>query len=134
MAVMDGFMQVIAELRARAAKANKDMSATVTVGYTAAYAIYTHENMQQKLKGQPRPSGIGTYWSPGQPKFLEQPARELGSNGTLAEMLEKGLQAKLTVAQCLVLMGMRLQRESQALVPVEYSLLKASAFTRLDGV
>lgn len=51
---------------------------TIEVGYTAPYAMYVHENMEQKLKGKPRPSGIGVYWGPrGQPKFLEAKAREL---------------------------------------------------------
>lgn len=44
----------------------------VEVGFAAAYAIYIHENMEQTLKGQARPSGLGVYWGPsGQPKFLE---------------------------------------------------------------
>jgi len=42
------------------------------VGFSADYAVYVHENMEQKLKGQPRPSGLGVYWGPhGQPKFHE---------------------------------------------------------------
>lgn len=50
----------------------------VTVGYSAPYAIYVHENMQMKLKGKPRPSGKGNYWDPnGRPKFLEEPSRRL---------------------------------------------------------
>lgn len=44
----------------------------VEVGFSANYAIYVHENMEQKLKGQPRASGRGVYWGPdGRPKFLE---------------------------------------------------------------
>lgn len=40
------------------------------VGYTAEYAAAVHE-AKGTLKGQPRPSGRGTYWSPsGEPKFL----------------------------------------------------------------
>lgn len=46
------------------------------VGFEAAYAIYVHENMEQTLKGQPRPSGLGTYWNPGGPKFLERAVNE----------------------------------------------------------
>jgi hypothetical protein len=47
---------------------------SVEVGYGAAYAIYVHENMEQKLAGLPRPSGLGVYWGPaGQPKYLESP-------------------------------------------------------------
>lgn len=52
----------------------------VHVGYTAAYAIYVHENVEMKLKGEPRPHGRGRYWDPqgrGQSKFLEEPARRL---------------------------------------------------------
>lgn len=47
------------------------------VGFTAEYALFVHENMEQKLKGSPRPSGLGVYWGPdGQPKFLETPMKE----------------------------------------------------------
>ena len=53
----------------------------VYVGYTAAYAIYVHELVGMKLKGQPRGGGHkGKYWDPqgrGQAKFLEEPARRL---------------------------------------------------------
>lgn len=46
------------------------------VGHTSAYALFVHENMEQKLKGEPRPSGLGTYWNPGGPKFLERAVNE----------------------------------------------------------
>lgn len=49
---------------------------SVEVGYHAAYAVYVHENLEQRLRGQPRPSKLGTYWNPGGPKFLERPMRE----------------------------------------------------------
>jgi hypothetical protein len=53
----------------------------VTVGYTAYYAIYVHEAVEMKLKGQPRPPPHhGHYWDPqgrGQAKFLEEPMRRL---------------------------------------------------------
>lgn len=40
------------------------------VGYTADYAAAVHD-AKGTLKGKPRPSGRGTYWSPsGEPKFL----------------------------------------------------------------
>ena len=48
------------------------------VGFSAEYEIYVHENMEQKLKGEPRPSGLGTYWNPGGPKFLERAVNENG--------------------------------------------------------
>lgn len=44
----------------------------VEVGFEAAYAVFVHENMEQKLKGERRPSGRGVFWGPrGRPKFLE---------------------------------------------------------------
>ena len=48
----------------------------VEVGYSAEYATYVHENMEQTLAGEPRPSGLGTYWNPGGPKFLERAVNE----------------------------------------------------------
>lgn len=49
------------------------------VYYTADYAVYVHENVRMKLKGQRRPSKIGLYWDasigPGSSKFLEKPSR-----------------------------------------------------------
>lgn len=54
----------------RKARNDKAVKA-VEVGFTAAYAPFVHENMEQKLKGQPRPSGKGVYWGPqGEPRFL----------------------------------------------------------------
>lgn len=47
---------------------------SVEVGYEATYAPFVHENLEQKLKGRPRPSGLGTFWNPGGPKFLENAA------------------------------------------------------------
>ncbi len=47
----------------------------VEVGFTSDYAVYVHENLEQKLKGQPRPSGKGVYWGPdGEPRFLAKAA------------------------------------------------------------
>lgn len=55
----------------------QDRSQAVEVGYTASYAVFVHENMEQKLAGQERPSGLGVYWGPkGEPKFLEKAVRE----------------------------------------------------------
>jgi hypothetical protein len=53
-----------------------DGSNAVEVGYGAAYAIFVHENTEEKLRGKPRPSGLGSYWNPGKSKFLEDPYKE----------------------------------------------------------
>jgi len=58
----------------------KGFDTVVDVGYTASYAMYVHEQVAMKLKGQPRPSGRGSFWDPqgkAQAKFLEEPARRL---------------------------------------------------------
>ncbi len=58
-------------------------SAVIEVGYTAAYALFVHEAVAMKLKGQPRlpsPPHQGHYWDPqgkAKAKFLEEPARRL---------------------------------------------------------
>jgi hypothetical protein len=56
----------------------KGFATVPTVGYTAPHALYVHELVEMRLKGQPRVGGKGRYWDPqgrGQAKFLEEPAR-----------------------------------------------------------
>lgn len=133
-----------------AAKANKDGNASVLVGYTANYALYVHENVEMKWRGFPRnmvvqrgEDGIaytgyssrgkwrGLFWGPtGQAKFLEAPARLLTE--VFNEIVFTALKAKKTMSQALLLAGLRLQRESQKLVPIDTGNLRASAFTRLE--
>lgn len=59
----------------------KDFGTSVTVGYTANYALYVHEAVEMRLKGQQRrPPAKGRYWDPqgrAQAKFLEEPARRM---------------------------------------------------------
>ena len=47
-------------------------------------------------------------------------------------MIKDALAHGQTTAQALLQAGLRLQRESQLLVPVDTGALKASAFTRLE--
>jgi len=103
------------------------------VGYTANYALYVHENVEMKLKGQPRrgSDAKGQYWDPqgmGQAKFLEQPAREMASQ--IANEVRKNYKAGMSIIKALFKAGLLLQRASQKLVPVDTGNLKASAFTR----
>lgn len=54
----------------------RDVEDAVEVGFSASYAVYVHENLEQKLKGQPRKSGKGVYWGPnGEPQFLARAAK-----------------------------------------------------------
>lgn len=117
MAKIENVKKVIAALRARAAKAQKDTNVSVVVGYTQSYAIYVHENLE-------------AYHPVGQAKYLEQPARLLAP--VLAQIVRDAMKQGKTLAQGLLLAGLRLQRESQLLVPVDTGALKNSAFTRLE--
>lgn len=141
--------KLVAQLKAKLGKV-PPRPVSVIVGYTSAYALYVHENVAMKWRGLPRDRSVrlgkggqhvtyghnavkapGLFWGPtGQAKFLEAPARtfapELGR--IIRELVAKGqpLEKALLVA------GLRLQRESMKLVPVEYGFLRASAFTRLE--
>ena len=63
-------------------------------------------------------------------KFLEEPARV--NREVYARIVREALAGGQTLAQALLLAGLRLQRDSQEIVPVDTGMLKASAFTRLD--
>lgn len=119
MSELKGFKQLVDKLKTRSAKAIKDTNVDVVIGYTQAYAIYVHENMKAK-----HPVG--------EAKFLEKPYRQLQNDGTLGEIMLKAIRAGRTFAESLMLAGLRVQRESQLLVPVDTGALKGSAFTRLE--
>jgi len=64
----------------------------VFVGFTAFYAPFVHENMEQTLKGEPRTSGTGkgSYWDSGGPKFL---SRSVQSNRRwIIDQFAKGMK------------------------------------------
>ena len=111
----------------------------VIVGYTASYALYVHE-APMKLKGQPRRGRKhkGHFWDPqgiAQSKFLEQPFRE--HQDELINIIHTTVKAVGIMNRAggldkgLMVAGLALQRMSQQRVPVEFGVLKSSAFTRL---
>lgn len=109
---------MIAALKTKAAAAATE-NVSAVVGYTAAYAIYVHENLLAKhAHGK-------------QAKFLEQPARELA--GELALLISESRRKGKTMGQALLIAGLRLQRESMMLVPIDTGNLRGSAFTRLES-
>lgn len=116
MARMERVRQVVEQLRRRAAKAKREFEVSVIVGYTVHYAIYVHENLE-------------AFHPVGQAKFLEQPARDMRRE--LGGIIRVTMKAGRTLAEALLMAGLRLQRESQRLVPVLTGALKNSAFTRL---
>jgi len=119
---------------------------SVIVGYTANYAAYVHEN----LEGRPNPPRSDaqrkamfasireneekghTGWQVGESKFLEKAARRLDNNGTLSGVITKAMLRGTKLQQALYLAGLRIQRASQKLVPVDTGNLRASAFTRKE--
>lgn len=135
MANLSGVQKLVDRLQKLAAKTGKTKSPSVAVGYSAAYALYVHESIEMKLKGQKRRGarGKGMYWDPqdrAQAKFLEQPARELRPE--LRRIIALAAKRGATLAEALLLAGMRLQGESMKLVPVDTGALKASAYTKLE--
>lgn len=90
----------------------------VVVGYSASYALYVHENKEAKHNaGQ-------------QAKFLEEPART--KQREIMDVVKTELERGVGLIKALIEGGLRLQRESQELVPVDIGNLKASAFTEKE--
>lgn len=98
-------------LRRQAEEAN----VSVIVGYTQTYAVYVHEDLSARhAEGK-------------QAKYLETPLRKLGGElGSIAAQIFKRTGSMRTA---LLTAGLRLQRESQEIVPIDTSALRASAFT-----
>ena len=109
-------------------------NASVIVGYTANYAMPVHEMIPTEPQwGRARASGKGHYWDPsgrGQPKFLEQPLREMQTE--LVTIVQDVYEKTDNLMSGLFIAGLRLQRESQRRVPVDTGNLKSSAFTRKE--
>lgn len=102
---------------AKMAAAARRGGAVVAVGYTQSYAVYVHEDLT-------------AFHETGEAKYLERPARELGPE--LTRIVVEELKRGRTMAEALLKAGLRLQRESQLLVPVDTGALRNSAFTRLE--
>jgi hypothetical protein len=111
---------LLAKLQARLAQAAKDSNVVGTVGYTQAYALYVHEDMEAKHKEGK------------EAKFLEKPARQLSDDGTLGGIVAEATRRGSTMMQAITLACLRLQRASQEIVPVDTGALRASAFTRVE--
>ena len=127
-------------------------SSSVVVGYTAKYALWVHENRAMKWRGYPRDRSVrrddtgqatiartdykpskarGLFWGPhGRAGFLLDVMREMATE--LQGIVLKAMKRKVAFGKALLLAGLRLQRESQQNVPVEFGNLRASAFTRLE--
>lgn len=114
-----GVQELLAKLRAKAAAAASGTKGSVKVSFRAPYAFWVHEHLT-------------AHHVVGQAKFLEQPARQLRSDGTFDKLIRAELGRGRTVMQALLVCGLKLQREAQLLTPVATGLLKNSATTTLE--
>lgn len=128
---------------------NATAGESVVVGYTAAYAVYVHENLEVKhgsdynawhgeeiSAGKTKSGKTKKGWkgktSRGpnqQAKFLEQPARQLNNSGELTNDINQAVAAGAKLQDALLVGAVRIQRESQLIVPVDTGNLLGSAFT-----
>lgn len=89
-----------------------------TVGYTAPYSIFVHENLDAN-----HPNG-------GIAKFLEQPART--KKREMGQIVRKVMRRKDgTLKEAVTQSAQYLLEESQKLVPVDTGFLKASGYYKV---
>jgi hypothetical protein len=115
---VNGSKAVANALKGKAQQSKKQHNVSVIVGYTQSYALKVHEDLMAV-----HPNG-------GQAKYLEQPARLFAKE--IARMIRQLYKKGVPLSKSLVIGGMKIQRESQKLVPVQYGFLRASAFTKLE--
>ena len=104
----------------------------IEIGFTAPYAKAIHENLEQTLLGQPRPSGIGTYWTPGGrlgSKYLERPLREM--RFAWIKIVRDSVKAGMPFLKALKLSGEALLAEAKRRVPAEYGDLRDSGYIKV---
>ncbi len=93
---------------------------SVITGYTAAYAVHVHENLEARHK-------------PGkQAQYLVSPARTLANTGELRRIISQAAAKNVKLQQACYMAALRIQRESQKIVPVDTGNLRGSAFTRKE--
>lgn len=114
--VVTGISQVVNALRARNRSLRVGGKDRLTVGYSAPYAVYVHENLE-------------VHHVKGQAKFLEEPART--KRDDMVMIIREEMKAGRTLAQANRKAGQFLLRESKKLVPVDTGVLKASGYVRI---
>lgn len=143
MAKVEGLSKLLEGLAKRASRAKAAVNVEVTVGYSAPYALFVHEDVEMVLLGKPRPSGIGGYWDAfsgrGNAKFLEGPARRLRRElcETVKAVIKRGSKGLHTYPEELIGDGLKaagelLLSESRKEVPYEYGDLYNSGFVKVD--
>jgi len=116
MAQITGLKKLNANIRRLQNEAKQD-NCVVMVGYTAAYAVYVHEN----LEARHAPGKVARY--------LAIPFEKMQDE--ILKMVKTAVSNKGSIKSTLLRAGYMIQRESQKIVPVDTGNLRGSAFTRL---
>jgi hypothetical protein len=110
---------------------------SVVVGYTAAYALYVHEDLEKthgaeynEKHAEEIAAGAPDRGEQQQAKFLERPAREFAAE--IGGIITRSCKAGQTLQTAIYQGALRLQRESQKIVPVDTGNLRGSAFTQKE--
>lgn len=107
------------------------------IGFSAPYAIYVHENLEQKWKGRPRrpsPPKKGVYWGPaGGPKYLTRAIAKTKSDGSARRILLRELKAGNSLRHAALQVALHVLHEAQLNVPVDSGFLQDSGFVRSGG-
>jgi hypothetical protein len=130
-----GVQRLTGQLQKLKTKYGSKSSYTVLVGYSAPHAVRVHENVEMKLAGIPRPSGVGVYWGrprrPGRSKFLESAQRDRKVRSEMRKAIAHTTRNTRSILRGLKSGGIVLRNESQKRVPVEFGDLKKSAFVKV---
>jgi len=115
---VDRLNNVVATLKKLRAKWDHDEK-VVQTGYSQNYAIYVHENQG------------ATHKEGKQSKYLESPARRYRKE--ISDVIRRTYIQTKSIEKALIVGGLRLQRESQLIVPIDTGALKASAYTSVES-
>lgn len=127
------------------AETKRGVKKNVKVSYSARYGIFVHEwkkgqKVEIKSEAQRRAMFASirerearghVSWEVGQPKFLEQPARQYQDE--MAAIVQKNLKNKESLETALLRAGRFLLAKSQEMVPVDTGNLKASGAVTVVG-
>lgn len=116
MAEVQKIKELSSQLTGRLKRSQSEDQRRINVGFTAAYAIYVHEDLEARHVV-------------GQAKYLSDAVWRF--KDVVSQLVVDAMKRGLTMEQALLIGGLRIQRESQLLVPIDTGNLKNSAFTSI---
>ncbi len=143
-----GMKKLLRDFEKLERESKRKNNGNVIVGYSASYALRVHEDAKaearrrlivkkkryKKVKGKKRRKMFLVKKTEKQGrqqwKFLEQPAREFQRE--MASDVRTASKRGVPLIKALIIAGLRLQRESQEIVPIDTGNLRASAFTEKE--